>query len=157
MWPQQGPAAFVLAGGRPAASPHEQPAALASLAKAMTAYSTLERYPSSGAHDALNAEVRELGMDQTMYADPSGIDPSTVSDRRRPVLRLPARDALPGLPADRLDGQRDAAGRRHADELRPLIAEGYAGRTGAASAAQGCLAVPIHVTAGGRRLAALGW
>jgi len=38
----------VLGNGRPAASPHEQPAAIASLAKVMTAYLTLKRYPLSG-------------------------------------------------------------------------------------------------------------
>jgi hypothetical protein len=31
-WPQQGQAALVLGNGRPAASPHEQPVAIASLA-----------------------------------------------------------------------------------------------------------------------------
>ncbi|MGI8713005.1 MAG: hypothetical protein ACR2NR_07475 [Solirubrobacteraceae bacterium] len=40
-WPLQGQAALVLGDGRPAASPHEQPVAIASLAKVMTAYLTL--------------------------------------------------------------------------------------------------------------------
>ena len=145
-WPQQGQAALVLGNGRPAASPHEQPAPIASLAKVMTAYLTLERYPLSGAQDGftitvtaaqaqaeaqdaaqdqsvvavqageqlterqlleallipsgnniarmlaarvagsetrfvaeMNAEARALGMDHTIYTDPSGFDPSTVS------------------------------------------------------------------------------
>jgi D-alanyl-D-alanine carboxypeptidase (penicillin-binding protein 5/6) len=38
----------------------------------------------------------------------------------------------------------------------PLIAEGYAGKTGSDSAAGGCLAFFTHVTAGGRRLTAVG-
>ncbi|MBV9817727.1 MAG: hypothetical protein JOZ07_05185 [Solirubrobacterales bacterium] len=44
-WPQPGQAALVLGNGRPAASPHEQPVPIASLAKVMTAYLTLKRDP----------------------------------------------------------------------------------------------------------------
>ena len=40
--------------------------------------------------------------------------------------------------------------------FNPLIAEGYAGKTGSDSAAGGCLAFFTHVTAGGRRLTAVG-
>jgi D-alanyl-D-alanine carboxypeptidase (penicillin-binding protein 5/6) len=47
-WPAQGQAALVLGTGRTAASPDEQPAPIASLAKVMTAYLTLKRYPLSG-------------------------------------------------------------------------------------------------------------
>ena len=53
-WPQQGQAALVLGDGAPAASPDEQPVPIASLAKVMTAYLTLERYPLSGAQDGLH-------------------------------------------------------------------------------------------------------
>jgi len=56
-WPQRGQAAFVLGNGRPAASPHEQPAPIASLAKVMTAYLTLERYPLSGEQDGFTITV----------------------------------------------------------------------------------------------------
>jgi D-alanyl-D-alanine carboxypeptidase len=38
----------------------------------------------------------------------------------------------------------------------PLIAEGYAGKTGSDSAAGGCLAFFTHVTVAGRRLIAVG-
>src|SRR5207237_7217983 len=38
----------------------------------------------------------------------------------------------------------------------PLVAEGYAGKTGSDSAAGGCLAFFTHVTVGGRRLTAAG-
>ena len=41
----------MLGNGRPAASPHEQPVAIASLAKVMTAYVVLERYPLGGEQD----------------------------------------------------------------------------------------------------------
>ena len=47
-WPRQGQAALVLGNGAPAMSPDEQPVAIASLAKVMTAYLTLARHPLSG-------------------------------------------------------------------------------------------------------------
>jgi hypothetical protein len=58
-WPQQGQAALALGDGRPAASPHEQPAPIASLAKVMTAYLTLKGYPLSGAQDGFTITVTE--------------------------------------------------------------------------------------------------
>ncbi|MFZ0089163.1 MAG: hypothetical protein WAL63_06645 [Solirubrobacteraceae bacterium] len=56
-WPQQGQAALVLGNGRPAASQYEQPVPIASLAKAMTAYLVLERYPLNGAQDGFTTTV----------------------------------------------------------------------------------------------------
>jgi D-alanyl-D-alanine carboxypeptidase (penicillin-binding protein 5/6) len=47
-WPSQGQAAIVIGTGRPKVSPGEEPAPIASLAKVMTAYLTLKRYPLSG-------------------------------------------------------------------------------------------------------------
>jgi serine-type D-Ala-D-Ala carboxypeptidase (penicillin-binding protein 5/6) len=44
-WPRRGQGAYVLGNRRPAVSPHEQPAPIASLAKVMTAYLVLKRYP----------------------------------------------------------------------------------------------------------------
>jgi D-alanyl-D-alanine carboxypeptidase (penicillin-binding protein 5/6) len=222
-WPQRGQAALVLGNGRLAASPHEQPAAIASLAKVMTAYLTLERYPLSGAQvgftitvtaaqaqamaqearqgqsvaavqageqlterqllEALliasgnniaqilagqvagsqtrfiaetNAEARALGMDHTTYTDPSGFDPSTVSTAsdqlrvfqeamRFPVFRQIVSMASVTLPVAGTLTNYD-----------PLIAEGYAGKTGSDSAAGGCLAFSTSVTVGGRRPTAIG-
>jgi serine-type D-Ala-D-Ala carboxypeptidase (penicillin-binding protein 5/6) len=218
-WPQRGQAALVLGNGRPAASPHEQPVSIASLAKVMTAYLALARYPLSGAQDGftitvteaqaqvdardqsvvavrageqlterqlleallipsgnniarmlaglvagsdarflaeMNAEARTLGMDHTLYTDPSGLDPSTVSTAadqlrllqqamRFPVFRQIVSMARVTLPV---------AGTL--TNYNPLIAEGYAGKTGSDSAAGGCLAFFTHVTIGGRRLTAAG-
>jgi serine-type D-Ala-D-Ala carboxypeptidase (penicillin-binding protein 5/6) len=222
-WPLRGQAALVLGNGRPAASPHEQPAPIASLAKVMTAYLTLERYPLSGAQDGvtisvtaaqaqaeaqdaaqgqsvvavqageqlterqlleallipsgndiawmlaaqvtgsetsflaeMNAEARALGMDHTIYTDPSGFDPSTVSTAadqlrvfqramRFPVFRQIVSMASVTLPV---------AGTL--TNFNPLIAEGYAGKTGSDSAAGGCLAFFTNVTVGGRRQTAVG-
>jgi serine-type D-Ala-D-Ala carboxypeptidase (penicillin-binding protein 5/6) len=222
-WPQQGQAAFVLGDGRPAASPHERPVPIASLAKVMTAYLTLERYPLSGAQDGftitvfgaaaqavaedrvdgqsvvavqageqlterqlleallipsgnniaqmlaaqvagsdtsfvaeMNTEARALGMDHTIYTDPSGFDPSTVSTAadqlrvfqramRFPVFRQIVSMASVTLPIAGTLTNYD-----------PLIAEGYAGKTGSDSAAKGCLAFFTPVTVGGRRQTAVG-
>jgi hypothetical protein len=56
-WPRSGQAAFVLGNGRPLAIPREQPVPIASLAKVMTAYLTLERFPLSGAQDGFTITV----------------------------------------------------------------------------------------------------
>ncbi len=222
-WPQQGQAAFVLAGGRPAASPHQRPAPIASLAKVMTAYLTLERYPLSGRQEGftidvtaaeaeaetreaaqgqsvvavrageqlterqlleallipsannvasmlaglvagsetrfvaeMNAEAVALGMDDTTYTDPSGFDPNTVSTAadqlrvfqqatRFPVFRQIVSMASVTLPV--------VGTVRNFD---PLIAEGYAGKTGSDSAAGGCFAFFTRVRAGERWLTVVG-
>ena len=207
----------------PRASPLERPVPIASLAKVMTAYVTLERYPLSGGQDGftitvtaaqaqaeaedaaqgqsvvalrageqlterqliqallipsgnniaeilaarvdgsetgfvagMNAEARKLGMGRTIYTDPSGFDPGTVSTAgdqlrmfrramRFPTFRQIVSTATVTLPV---------AGTL--TNYNPLIAEGYAGKTGSDSAAAGCLAFFTHVTVGGRRLTAVG-
>jgi len=222
-WPLQGQAAFVLGNGAPAASPNEQPAPIASLAKVMTAYLTLERYPLSGAQEGftitvtpsqaqaetrdaaqdesdvavqvgeqlterqlleallipsgnniaqmlaaqvagsetrfieeMNAEARALGMDQTIYTDPSGFDPSTVSTAAdqlrvfRRAMRFPVFRQIVSMAGVTLP----VAGTL--TNYDPLIAEGYAGKTGSDAAAGGCLAFFTHLTVSGRRLTAIG-
>jgi serine-type D-Ala-D-Ala carboxypeptidase (penicillin-binding protein 5/6) len=222
-WPQSGQAAFVLGDGRAAASPHQQPAPIASLAKVMTAYLTLERHPLNGEEegftitvtaaaaeaaaedaarnqsivavqpgeqlterqlleallipsgnniasilaatvagsetrflDEMNAEARAFGMDHTSYTDPSGFDPSTISTAadqlrvfqramRFPVFRQIVSMANVTLPV---------AGTL--TNFNPLIAEGYAGKTGSDAAAGGCLAFFTHVRVGGHLLTAAG-
>jgi D-alanyl-D-alanine carboxypeptidase (penicillin-binding protein 5/6) len=222
-WPRQGQAALALGSGRPAASPHEQPAAIASLAKVMTAYLTLKRYPLSGAQDGftitvsaaqaqaeaqdaaqkqsgvavqageqlterqlleallipsgnnvawmlaaqaagsetrfiaeMNAEARALGMDHTFYTDPSGFDPGTVStaaDQLRVfqrAMRFPAFRQIVSMASVTLP----VAGTL--TNFNPLIGEGFAGKTGSDSAAEGCLAFFTHVTVGGHGTTAVG-
>jgi D-alanyl-D-alanine carboxypeptidase (penicillin-binding protein 5/6) len=56
-WPQSGQAAFVLGDGHPAASPNQRPAPIASLAKVMTAYLTLERHPLNGHEEGFTVTV----------------------------------------------------------------------------------------------------
>jgi D-alanyl-D-alanine carboxypeptidase (penicillin-binding protein 5/6) len=48
-WPGRGQGAYVLDNGRPAASPHQQPVPIASVAKVMTAYVVLKHYPLGAA------------------------------------------------------------------------------------------------------------
>jgi D-alanyl-D-alanine carboxypeptidase (penicillin-binding protein 5/6) len=218
-WPSRGQAALVLGDGRPAASPHEQPAPIASLAKVMTAYLTLKHDPLSGAQDGftitvteaqaqaetqgqsvvavragerlterqlleallipsgnniarmlatgvagsearfvaeMNTQARALGMDHTIYTDPSGFDPSTVSTAadqlrvferamRFPIFRQIVSMATVTLPVVGT-----------LSNYNPLIADGYAGKTGSDSAAGGCLAFFTHLTVGGRVLTAVG-
>jgi serine-type D-Ala-D-Ala carboxypeptidase (penicillin-binding protein 5/6) len=222
-WPQRGQAAFVLGNGRPAASPHQQSVPIASLAKVMTAYLTLKRYPLSGGQDgftftvtaaqaqagaqdaargqsvvavrageqlterqllqallipsgnniarmlasqvagsetrflaAMNAEARTLGLNQTIYTDPSGLDPSTIStaaDQLR-VFQRAMRFRVFRQIVSMASVTLPVAGTLR--NFNPLIAEGYAGKTGSDSAAGGCLAFFTHVTVGGRRLTAAG-
>ncbi|MFL5859474.1 MAG: D-alanyl-D-alanine carboxypeptidase family protein [Solirubrobacteraceae bacterium] len=222
-WPHQGQAALVLGDGRPAASPHEQPAAIASLAKVMTAYLTLERYPLKGSQDGftvtvsaaeaaavararaegqsvvavqagerlaerqlleallipsgnniaqilavqlagresrfisqMNAAARALGMDHTVYTDPSGFDPGTVStaaDQLRvfqQAMRFPVFRQIVSMPSVTLP----VAGTLM--NYNPLILDGYAGKTGSDSAAGGCLAFFTPEIVGGRQPAAVG-
>ena len=222
-WPGRGQAAFVLGNDSPAASPHERPVPIASLAKVMTAYLTLERYPLSGAQDGfttivsaaqaqevaqdarqgqsvvavrtgeqlterqllealliasgnniarmladrvaggeprfiaeMNDEAHALGMDHTIYTDPSGFDPSTVStaaDQLRvfqQAMRFPVFREIVSMASVTLP----VAGTL--TNYNPLIAEGYAGKTGSDSAAGGCLAFFTLVTIGERRQTAVG-
>jgi D-alanyl-D-alanine carboxypeptidase (penicillin-binding protein 5/6) len=222
-WPRQGQAALVLGKGRAAASPHEQPAPIASLAKVMTAYLILERYPLSGAQGGftitvtpaqaqdeaedgaqdqsvvavrageqlterqsleallvpsgnniarmlaarvagnetrfvaeMNAEARALGMDQTTYTDPSGFDPRTVSTAAdqlrvfRQAMRFPVFRQIVSMASVTLPVAGTLA------NYNPVLADGYAGKTGSDSAAGGCLAFFTHVTVGGRPMTEVG-
>ena len=222
-WPQSGQAAFVLGDDRPSASPYQQPAPIASLAKVMTAYLTLERYPLSGeqegftitvttadaeaaAEDAsrnqsivavrageqlterqllqallipsgnniasmlaatvagsearflaeMNAEAHALGMNHTIYTDPSGYDPRTIStaaDQLRVfqrAMRFPVFRQIVSMDSVTLP----VAGTL--TNFNPLVAKGYAGKTGSDSAAGGCLAFFTPVNVGVHRLTAAG-
>ena len=222
-WSGRGQGAIVLGKGHPTVSPHQEPAPIASLAKVMTAYLTLKRYPLSGGEDGftmtvsaaqaqavaaeadegqsvvavragerlterqlleallipsgnniarmlavgvagseadfveeMNEEAGSLGMDQTTYTDPSGFDPGTVSTAAdqlrvfRRAMSYPVFRQIVSMPAATLP----VAGTL--TNFNPLLAAGYAGKTGSDSAAGGCLAFFIQVTAGGHRRTAVG-
>jgi len=213
----------MLGDGRPAASPDQQPAPIASLAKVMTAYLTLERYPlgeeqegftitvtadqaAAEAREAaqgasvvavrageelterqlleallipsgdnvapmlaslvagsetrflteMNAEASALGMGHTIYTDSSGFDPSTVStaaDQLR-IFRLAMHFAAFRQIVSMANVTLPVVGT--VSNFNPLVAQGYAGKTGSDSAAGGCLAFFTRVTVNGRRLTAVG-
>ncbi|HWE10210.1 MAG TPA: hypothetical protein VG325_12720, partial [Solirubrobacteraceae bacterium] len=104
----------------------------------------------------MNAEAGALGMEHTTYTDPSGFDPNTISTAadqlrvfqqamRFPVFRQIVSMASVTLPV---------AGT--VTNFNPLIADGYAGKTGSDSAAGGCLAFFSTVTVRGRPVSAVG-
>ncbi|MDR1999497.1 MAG: hypothetical protein LBQ06_06095 [Frankiaceae bacterium] len=89
-WPQQGQGAYVLGDGTPAASPHESPVPIASLAKAMTAYLVVKHFPLHG-----TADGRQFVVDQADVLDTAtrrGEGQSVVSVEVGE--RLSERDAL---------------------------------------------------------------
>ena len=94
-------------------------------------------------------------MDHTVYTDPSGLDPDTVStaaDQLRVfqrAMRLPVFRQIVSMSSVTLP----VAGTL--TNYNPLTAEGYAGKTRFDSAAGGCLAFFTHVT-GGQGLTAVG-
>jgi D-alanyl-D-alanine carboxypeptidase (penicillin-binding protein 5/6) len=104
----------------------------------------------------MNAAARALGMNHTIYTDPSGFDPDTVStaaDQLRVfqrAMRFPIFRQIVSMPSVTLPVAGTLA------NFNPLIADGYAGKTGSDSAAGGCLAFFAPVTIGGRRLTAVG-
>lgn len=76
-WPPRGQAALALGNGRSAVSPHQRPVPIASVAKVMTAYLTLERYPLARAQDGFSvtvtssdarAEAKDAAQDQSVAA-----------------------------------------------------------------------------------------
>ena len=92
----------------------------------------------------MNAQARALTIDHTIYTDPSGFDPSTVSTAAdqlrvfRRAMRFPLFRQIVSMTSVTLP----VAGTL--TNYNPLIAEGYAGKTGSDS------------TVGGRQLTAVG-
>jgi D-alanyl-D-alanine carboxypeptidase (penicillin-binding protein 5/6) len=104
----------------------------------------------------MNAEARALGMDHTVYTDPSGWDQGTVStaaDQLRvfhQAMRFPVFRQVVSMGSVTLPVAGTVA------NFNPLIAAGYGGKTGSDSAAGGCLAFFTNVTVGGRPVTAVG-
>jgi D-alanyl-D-alanine carboxypeptidase (penicillin-binding protein 5/6) len=104
----------------------------------------------------MNTESRTLRMNRTTYTDPSGFDSSTVSTAAdqlrvfRQAMRFPVFRQIVSLDRVTLP----VAGTL--TNTNPLIAEGYAGKTGSDSAAGGCLAFFTRVPVDGRRTTAVG-
>jgi serine-type D-Ala-D-Ala carboxypeptidase (penicillin-binding protein 5/6) len=64
-WPERGQGAYQLGGGQPAASPHQQPVPIASLAKVMTALVVLHHLPLDGTADGPTLVVRDEDVADT--------------------------------------------------------------------------------------------
>jgi D-alanyl-D-alanine carboxypeptidase (penicillin-binding protein 5/6) len=104
----------------------------------------------------MNSTARSLGMDRTTYTDPSGFDPSTVSDPAdqirvfEQVMRFAVFRQIVSMPSVTLP----VAGTL--GNFDPILADGYDGKTGSDSEAEGCLAFFKYVNVGGRRLTVVG-
>jgi D-alanyl-D-alanine carboxypeptidase (penicillin-binding protein 5/6) len=107
---------------------------------------------------SMNATARALGMDSTIYTDPSGFAQSTVSTAAN-QLRLAAvamREPVFAAIADESSATLPVAGR--VANYNSLVGEdGYVGvKTGSDLAAGGCLVFAKHVSIGGRTATVLG-
>lgn len=104
----------------------------------------------------MNDAARALGMHQTTYTDPSGLDPATISDARDQVrvferaMRYPVFRQIVSMPSVTLPVTGTV------DNYDPLISEGYEGKTGSDGQAAGCLAFFKYLTVAGRRLTVVG-
>jgi serine-type D-Ala-D-Ala carboxypeptidase (penicillin-binding protein 5/6) len=104
----------------------------------------------------MNSTARSLGMDRTTYTDPSGFDPSTVSDPADQIrvfeqaMRFAVFRQIVSMPSATLP----VAGT--VGNFDPILADGYDGKTGSDSEAEGCLAFFKYVNVGGRRLTVVG-
>lgn len=104
----------------------------------------------------MNRAARALGMQQTTYTDPSGLDPGTVSDAADQLrvferaMRFPVFRRIVSMPNMTLP----VAGTL--SNYDPLISQGYDGKTGSDSEAEGCFAFFKHITVAGRQLTLVG-
>lgn len=104
----------------------------------------------------MNSTARSLGMNSTTYTDPSGYEPTTVSTANDQLLvferamSLTVFRRIVSMPRVTLP----VAGT--VENYDPLIAEGYDGKTGSDSEAEGCLAFFKRITVGGRRVTLIG-
>jgi D-alanyl-D-alanine carboxypeptidase (penicillin-binding protein 5/6) len=92
-WPQQGQGAYQLGSDQPAASPHQEPAPIASLAKVMTAYLVLHHRPLAGGENGptLVVTIRDVRDTAKRIAQDQSVVALEVGER------LTERDALMAL------------------------------------------------------------
>jgi D-alanyl-D-alanine carboxypeptidase (penicillin-binding protein 5/6) len=89
-WPRHGQGAYVLDGGRPAASPHQRRVPIASVAKVMTAYVVLKHYPLRAGE---NGPLFTVSQDDVVDTDARRRGGQSVVDVRAGE-QLTERDAL---------------------------------------------------------------
>ena len=104
----------------------------------------------------MNAQARALGMNHTTYTDPSGLDPGTVSTAADQLRIFQKAIGFPVFGQIVSMGSVTLPVAGTVTNFDPLVAEGYAGKTGSDSAAGGCLAFFTDVMVAGRRLTAVG-
>jgi D-alanyl-D-alanine carboxypeptidase (penicillin-binding protein 5/6) len=104
----------------------------------------------------MNRAARALGMNETTYTDPSGFEPTTVSDAsdQLRVFERAMRFSIFRQIVSMSSVTLPVAGK--VENYDPLISEGYDGKTGSDSEAEGCLAFFKHLTVDGRRLTVVG-
>jgi D-alanyl-D-alanine carboxypeptidase (penicillin-binding protein 5/6) len=114
-WPKTGQGAYQLGGHTPAASPHEQPVPIASLAKVMTALVVLNHLPLDGATGGPTLTVRDAdvadtarrrSLDQSIVAVQAG---EQLTEREALVaLLLPSANNVAAMLARFVSGSVDA-------------------------------------------------
>jgi serine-type D-Ala-D-Ala carboxypeptidase (penicillin-binding protein 5/6) len=104
----------------------------------------------------MNRTARALGMAKTTYTDPSGYETTTVSDAadQLRVFERAMRFAVFRQIVSMSSATLPIAGT--VKNYNPLIAQGYLGKTGSDSAAEGCLAFFKQMTVDGRTLTVVG-
>ncbi|HET7048957.1 MAG TPA: hypothetical protein VFI54_11885 [Solirubrobacteraceae bacterium] len=110
-WPRLGQGAYVLGDGLPAASPHEQPVPIASLAKVMTAYLVLRHYPLHAGDSGRRFVVGQRDVEDTetrrregqSIVDVSAGEQLTERDALIAIL-LPSANNIAVLVARQVDG-----------------------------------------------------
>ena len=104
----------------------------------------------------MNREAHTLGMDRTTYTDPSGFAASTVSVAadQLVIFERAMRSSLFRQIVSMRSVTLPVAGT--VENFDPLIGEGYFGKTGSDSAAEGNLAFFKRETIAGRRLTVVG-
>jgi serine-type D-Ala-D-Ala carboxypeptidase (penicillin-binding protein 5/6) len=104
----------------------------------------------------MNRTARMMGMDKTTYTDPSGYESTTVSDAgdQLRVFERAVQFAVFRRIVSMSSVTLPVVGT--VENYDPLISEGYDGKTGSDSEAEGCLAFFKHVTVDGRGLTVVG-
>jgi serine-type D-Ala-D-Ala carboxypeptidase (penicillin-binding protein 5/6) len=110
-WPSQGQAAVVFGHGRPAASPDQRPEPIASLAKVMTAYLTLEADPLEGGGEGFTitvsaAEARAVEAEADQGQSVVAVAPGERLTERQllEALLIPSANNIARMLAERVAG-----------------------------------------------------
>ncbi|WP_159450986.1 D-alanyl-D-alanine carboxypeptidase family protein [Micromonospora cremea] len=108
--------------------------------------------------EKMNAVADDLGMSDTDYTDPSGLDPETVSTARDQVILASRAMALPAFAEIVKQKQATIPVAGTVQNYNELVGRnGVVGiKTGSTDEAGGCLVFAAVVTVGGRKLSVVG-